>query len=44
MQNKIEYSNLLVTFNGNLIFLADKDFEVMGIEEFNDELIFTLRA
>lgn len=39
----VQKSNLIVTYSGELIFLGDSLYKVLGIEEFQKELYFKLK-
>lgn len=38
-----ELSNLLITNNGKLILLADRDMEILGVKEASGDLAFKVR-
>jgi hypothetical protein len=44
MKTPQELSNLLITSNGLLVLLADRDFEIMGVREAGGDLTFKVRT
>ena len=42
MNNPHNFSNLLVTHDGQLVFLTETDYIVLGVKEYQDELYFKL--
>ena len=38
-----DFSNLLITDGGTLVFLGDNGYEVIGVKEYKEKLFFKLR-
>lgn len=44
MKAQHDMSNLLITSSGQLVLLADRDFEIMGVRETGGDLTFKVRT